>query len=85
MQCLSNDAETNKTKTKKESPYNKVEPPERKEVLDPEQEFDLYFDQNEEGGSSKSWKKTPKWDISYRQSVTASDVFLGVSILISND
>lgn len=80
MQCLSNEAQTNKSKTKKDSPYNKVEPPERKEVLDPEQEIDLlYFDQ-EEGGSSKSWKKTPKWDISYRQSVTASDVFLGVSI-----
>lgn len=80
VQCLSNEAQTNQTKTKKESPYNKIEPAERKEVFDAEQEFDHYFDQNDQGGSSKNWKKTPKWNISYRQSVTASDVFLGVSI-----
>ncbi|RZB38734.1 uncharacterized protein BDFB_006908 [Asbolus verrucosus] len=57
-------------KTTKVNPYAKIEL-ERQEhditddtILPPQDEV------------SSDWKKTPKWNISYRQKVTASDVFL---------
>lgn len=58
---------------KGKSPYQKLDVPEKptNEILDLEDEVILPND-----GASSSWKTTPKWDISYRQSVTASDVFL---------
>ncbi|XP_066246782.1 dynein axonemal assembly factor 6 [Euwallacea similis] len=81
-QCVSNPCkETEAAASKKVNPYTKLEPPKRTLVLEPD-EYDaekLYF--NEVGGKDvgkNNWKKSPKWDISYRQSVTASDVFLGI-------
>ncbi|KAK4880243.1 hypothetical protein RN001_008389 [Aquatica leii] len=42
--------------------------------MNPESEEKLYF--NEESEVISDWRKTPQWDISYKQKVTASDVFL---------
>lgn len=56
-------------------------------MLDPEtsEADELYFDDtSNDAANQKHWKKTPKWDISYRQSVSASDMFLGVNILSKN-
>ncbi|KAL1496937.1 hypothetical protein ABEB36_007985 [Hypothenemus hampei] len=82
-ECISNQQiENRKSKHRtdcKISPYAKIEPPKGREILDPEEVDDeqLYFETaNRE---SKNWKQTPKWEISYRQSVTASDMFLGMS------
>ncbi|XP_030746660.1 protein PIH1D3 [Sitophilus oryzae] len=79
IQCTSNENKNRNDKEikKKQSPYDKLKPPERKEHLDPEaDDFDTFVESS--GISSQDWKKTPKWDISYRQSVTATDVFLGM-------
>lgn len=48
---------------------------EQREVIDPED--DEQFLRTEDLEVSE-WKKCPQWDISYRQQVTASDVFLQV-------
>lgn len=55
----------------KPNPYSKVET-ERQEKL----VTDICDEDSCETASD--WKKTPKFDISYRQKVTASDVFLQV-------
>nr|XP_023018437.1 protein PIH1D3 [Leptinotarsa decemlineata] len=61
---------------KKVNPYSKITTDEnkRREVLDPEAE-DFIYDELEHGTES-DWKKSPNWDITYKQHVTASDVFL---------
>ncbi|XP_066152475.1 dynein axonemal assembly factor 6 isoform X2 [Euwallacea fornicatus] len=74
--------ETEVAASKKVNPYTKLEPQKRTLVPEPDEyENAEKFHLVEAGGedvSKNNWKKTPKWDISYRQSVTASDVFLGM-------
>ncbi|CAH1960265.1 unnamed protein product [Acanthoscelides obtectus] len=61
---------------KKVNPYSKIATDKnRREILDPEND-DLYFDDDLKEASNKDWKKTPHWDITYKQQVTATDVFL---------
>ncbi|VEN59953.1 unnamed protein product [Callosobruchus maculatus] len=75
VHCQSSKAEADNEK--KINPYSKIPPDEkRKEILDPECEEDGYFDESVKEASQKDWKKTPHWDITYKQQVTASDVFL---------
>lgn len=69
----------------KKNPYSKIEPPSTEEtearvITDPYDE-QLFFnnEQNNSGGTA-GWNKCPKWDISYRQKVSASDVYLQVII-----
>ncbi|KAF5306397.1 hypothetical protein FQA39_LY08906 [Lamprigera yunnana] len=62
-------------KKPKQSVYAKLPPKnesKKYDALDPECEDALYFTDE----SKTDWRKTPKWDISYKQLVTASDVFL---------
>ncbi|KAG5861911.1 hypothetical protein JTB14_019460 [Gonioctena quinquepunctata] len=61
---------------KKVNPYAKIKhnKEERREILDPENEELLY--EELEHGTQSNWKDSPKWDIAYKQQVTASDVFL---------
>nr|CAH7741759.1 unnamed protein product [Callosobruchus chinensis] len=62
---------------KKINPYTKILPDEKKrEIFNPECEEDEYFDDSVKEETQKDWKKTPHWDITYKQQVTASDVFL---------
>ncbi|CAH1183503.1 unnamed protein product [Phaedon cochleariae] len=64
-------------KQKKPNPYSKIENDEskRKEILETEsEEYDGLDDQ--EHRTQSDWKKSPQWDITYKQQVTASDVFL---------
>nr|CAI5838207.1 unnamed protein product [Callosobruchus analis] len=62
---------------KKINPYSKIAPDEKKrEIVDTEYEEDGYFNEGVEEASQKDWKKCPHWDITYKQQVTASDVFL---------
>ncbi|CAG9854369.1 unnamed protein product [Phyllotreta striolata] len=63
-------------KPKKVNPYNKLENTnEYKEYLSEEGFYE------EQGKKSESdWKKTPVWDIAYKQQVTASDVFLQIGL-----
>ncbi|XP_017782934.1 PREDICTED: protein PIH1D3 [Nicrophorus vespilloides] len=35
-----------------------------------------YFKEETDSNPQNDWKRTPKWEVSYRQSVTPSDVFL---------
>ncbi|CAH1109029.1 unnamed protein product [Psylliodes chrysocephalus] len=60
-------------KQKKLNPYSKIERDEKakNEILDEETFLD-----EQEHKTERDWKKTPVWDISYKQQVTASDVFL---------
>ncbi|XP_045470747.1 dynein axonemal assembly factor 6 [Harmonia axyridis] len=59
----------------KKNPYTKIEAEEEQrmkyEELAAENEFFL-----DEAKPNTDWKKTPKWQFSYRQKVTSSDVFL---------
>lgn len=66
-------------KQKKLNPYSKIERDEKakNEILDEETFLD-----EQEHKTERDWKKTPVWDISYKQQVTASDVFLQVSLLV---
>ncbi|XP_050307399.1 dynein axonemal assembly factor 6 [Anthonomus grandis grandis] len=75
IECSSN----TKSNINKSNPYAKLPPPERKEVLDPDAEEAYFEETSQVEYQDNNWKKTPKWDISYRQSVTPSDVFLGMS------
>ncbi|KAI4464241.1 twister [Holotrichia oblita] len=56
------------------------EKPNRKEAddedLDPEEAASRYLD--DENAEASDWRKIPQWDVSYRQQVTPSDVFLGM-------
>lgn len=66
----------------KKNPYTKIEKATKEEaaariLTDPYDEK-LFFDEEQIDGSSGDWRKCPKWDISYRQKVTASDVYLQV-------
>lgn len=62
---------------RKVNPYSKIEQTEkRREILDPEDANDFIFE--DEGHTKKDWKKTPTWDVKYKQQVTAEDVFLQV-------
>ncbi|CAH0557854.1 unnamed protein product [Brassicogethes aeneus] len=68
---------TDKSKAKKFNPYEKIapKPVENKEVKDPDEMLDDNVVLESEKHKA-DWKKTPKWDLSYKQQVTASDVFL---------
>lgn len=70
-----NNEPPNEEKTKP-NPYAKIEDTGR---LKPE-DIELYNEDNlsSESKPSTDWKKTPSWNINYRQKVTASDVFLQV-------
>lgn len=62
---------------KKLNPYSKIEPQGNEE----EELFELNENEEyvlKEDCHRSDWKKTPLWDISYKQQVTASDVFLQV-------
>ncbi|KAF5298420.1 hypothetical protein FQR65_LT01198 [Abscondita terminalis] len=61
-------------KKPKPSVYTKITSETRPKKYDPETEDALYFD--EEAVAATEWRKTPHWDVSYKQQVTASDVFL---------
>ncbi|KAJ8909494.1 hypothetical protein NQ315_017595 [Exocentrus adspersus] len=60
---------------KKVNPYSKIEEKvPRREVLDPEEANDFVFE--DEDQARKDWRKTPVWDVKYKQQVSAEDVFL---------
>ncbi|XP_018329795.1 uncharacterized protein LOC108740098 [Agrilus planipennis] len=61
-----NKIELNKEQKERENKYRKIET-----KVTPED-----FEFLNENTVNDDWKKTPQWDISYRQSVTPSDVFL---------
>ncbi|KAK9710892.1 PIH1 CS-like domain [Popillia japonica] len=46
------------------------------EYLDPEEVAQRYLE--DENAEASDWRKTPQWDVTYRQQVTPSDVFLGM-------
>ncbi|XP_056631552.1 dynein axonemal assembly factor 6 [Diorhabda sublineata] len=58
---------------KKVNPYSKIE---RKEKLLEQDEIQILDESCEENKIKTDWKKTPAWDVAYKQQVTASDVFL---------
>ncbi|KAL3282018.1 hypothetical protein HHI36_005221 [Cryptolaemus montrouzieri] len=60
---------------KKKNPYTKLDPQEEKEMKGKEvyEDNEFFFDEEK---PSTDWKKTPKWEISYRQQITPTDVFL---------
>lgn len=51
---------------------------EQRDVLDPEDDSQFYRVDDLE---ASDWRKCPQWEISYRQQVTPSDVFLQVGII----
>lgn len=62
---------------KKPNPYSKCEKVEKEKPLeDDDSNVSKCFDEDPEIPSD--WRKTPEWNVSYKQRVTASDVFLGV-------
>ncbi|KAJ8939246.1 hypothetical protein NQ318_015204 [Aromia moschata] len=68
-----------KSGSKKVNPYGKIkEEKKRRVVLDPDDEnaFDFDIEGTTHNPVQSDWKKTPSWNVSYRQQVTASDVFL---------
>ncbi|CAG9771978.1 unnamed protein product [Ceutorhynchus assimilis] len=67
---------SNSTDKKAANPYAKVETPKRKDVPDSEE----FFDENPEELEQNCWKTTPKCDISYRQSVSSSDMYLAMGL-----
>ncbi|KAB0800636.1 hypothetical protein PPYR_06376 [Photinus pyralis] len=65
-------------KTPKQSVYSKLPPEKPKfDVNDPESEEALYF--SEQSCANSDWRKTPQWEVAYKQQVSASDVFLQMS------
>ncbi|CAG9826130.1 unnamed protein product [Diabrotica balteata] len=59
------------------NPYSKIETnKDKNKLLNPEYADALEDVQNEETTVNQDWKNTPVWDITYKQQVTASDVFL---------
>ncbi|KAK5646646.1 hypothetical protein RI129_005110 [Pyrocoelia pectoralis] len=62
----------------KQSVYSKLPPEKSKfDINDPESEEALYF--AKETTINSDWRKSPQWDVSYKQQVTASDVYLQMS------
>ncbi|KAJ3655159.1 hypothetical protein Zmor_014296 [Zophobas morio] len=59
---------------KKTNPYDKVQI--EKKDNEKSDVYDFESSLTSEDEPSPDWKKTPKWNISYRQQVSASDVFL---------
>ncbi|XP_060517743.1 dynein axonemal assembly factor 6 [Cylas formicarius] len=51
------------------NPYTKLEP--QKTTAMEDEEAEVSFEESK-------WKVTPSWDVSYKQSVTTNDVFLGM-------
>lgn len=64
----------NSPASKKVHPYEYI----KKEDYKPNPECEDMFLDGEEGKIQADWKANPLWDISYKQQVTASDVFLQV-------
>lgn len=65
-------------KERKQSVYAKINPEERQPPnVDLDNEEALYFS-SEETTVQPDWRKTPQWDVTYKQQVTPSDVFLQV-------
>lgn len=71
-------AESTSTQEIKKSPYEKTEEAKKKTELDYEDE---YMQKINELTDESTWKTCPTYEISYRQAVTASDVFLQVIII----
>lgn len=71
-------AESTSTQEIKKSPYEKTEEVKKKTELDYEDE---YMQKINELTDESTWKTCPTYEISYRQAVTASDVFLQVIII----
>jgi hypothetical protein len=65
-----------KPKEKKQNPYAKIET--NRQENDTSNMYDAENLLPSDSEFSSDWKKIPKWNISYRQKVTASDVFLQV-------
>ncbi|ENN77220.1 dynein axonemal assembly factor 6 [Dendroctonus ponderosae] len=83
-ECERNENKEAPSKTQKVNPYRPIDLSKRPEILNgaasADADFDLYLDETSEISSKNGWKQVPKWVISYRQSVSACDAFLGMSL-----
>ncbi|XP_076271285.1 dynein axonemal assembly factor 6 [Rhynchophorus ferrugineus] len=59
------------------SPYSKIDGSEKREIADVDSD-EVYDENGDKTDHRSDWKQCPKWDVSYRQSVSATDVFLGM-------
>lgn len=64
----------------KARPYDRVQEDVKKEVVDPDDDNQFY---TPEDVALSDWRKCPQWDLTYRQQVTPSDVFLQVSTALT--
>lgn len=83
------DAIVSQKLSQKANPYGKIENDikllrdDQSIVCGNDLEDDEHFLDNSTSTSPNvDWKKTPKWDIAYRQQVTSSDVFLQVYYIL---
>lgn len=68
----------NEPKKKKINPYAKISTPQTddRELFEVNENNEFVL---KEDAAQSDWRKTPEWNVSYKQNVTASDVFLQVS------